>query len=241
MSAEEFSIPRSSSESLLNIIVGYTNISEEASLDDVSNITGINKTTISGNNQFLSDIGILEGGNSKKVSNVGKKLGRAIEHRQENDIKKYLQDIISGNDFLSNLVTTVRVRKGMSYDELTDHILYVSGQSNNKKNKTGSRAIIDIMEMAAVIKNNDGQLIVPTKNNSSKNSEQIIEEKLDRSNIPSQDKMEKEDTKKNRINVQTQSPSIAINIQLQLPESDNAEVYENLFKSLRRYLINGEE
>ena len=33
-------------------------------------------------------------------------------------------------------------------------------------------------------------------------------------------------------------PQIAINIQLHLPETENAEVYEKLFKALREHLLN---
>ena len=36
-------------------------------------------------------------------------------------------------------------------------------------------------------------------------------------------------------------PQIAINIQLHLPETDNAEVYEKLFKALREQLISPKE
>lgn len=53
MSFEDFSLPKNSSDILLDIMVGYTNISNEASLDEVSRLTSINKTTVSGNNQFL--------------------------------------------------------------------------------------------------------------------------------------------------------------------------------------------
>jgi hypothetical protein len=35
-------------------------------------------------------------------------------------------------------------------------------------------------------------------------------------------------------------PTIAINLQLQLPETENAAVYENLFKSLRKHLLTPE-
>ncbi len=33
------------------------------------------------------------------------------------------------------------------------------------------------------------------------------------------------------------TPQIAINIQLHLPETENAEVYEKLFKALREHLL----
>ncbi|KFC51005.1 hypothetical protein DK37_26780 [Halomonas sp. SUBG004] len=37
----------------------------------------------------------------------------------------------------------------------------------------------------------------------------------------------------------TTPPQIAINIQLHLPETDNAEVYEKLFKALKDNLLSG--
>jgi glycine cleavage system regulatory protein len=39
----------------------------------------------------------------------------------------------------------------------------------------------------------------------------------------------------------TLAPQIAINIQLHLPETENAEVYEKLFKALRDHLLSARE
>ena len=36
-------------------------------------------------------------------------------------------------------------------------------------------------------------------------------------------------------------PTVAINIQLQIQETENADVYENLFKALRKHLLNPDE
>jgi hypothetical protein len=41
--------------------------------------------------------------------------------------------------------------------------------------------------------------------------------------------------------IPTGIPQIAINIQLHLPETDNADVYEKLFKALREHLISPKE
>ena len=39
------------------------------------------------------------------------------------------------------------------------------------------------------------------------------------------------------LHPQAMFPTIAINIQLQLPETDNPDVYDNLFRSLRKNLL----
>lgn len=70
----------------------------------------------------------------------------------------------------------------MSYDELGNYILYVSGQSKNKQNKTGSRAIIDILEMAGLVENNDGKLIVSSKGSNTEKTKEIIQKKLEKAN-----------------------------------------------------------
>ena len=44
-----------------------------------------------------------------------------------------------------------------------------------------------------------------------------------------------------RTTTQLNIPTIAINIQLQIPETENADVYENLFKALRKHLLNPDE
>lgn len=230
MKGAKVKIPSISLPELKKIIKGYSHYDEIADLDQIARLIKMNRTMISANNQFLMQAGIIEGGNKKKCTEIGKKLGRALEHERTDEIKSSWQQIVQGNEFLSNLVSTVRMQKNhtMSEDDFKSHILFAADLSKKKYTMTGARAILDILLEAELLGEVDGSLEVakPLTDAERKEkvrlSEPITMEKISEGNI-----------ERHLHNI----PAININIQLTLPESEKAEVYENLFKALRKYLI----
>ncbi|MCA9469615.1 MAG: hypothetical protein KC643_29795 [Nitrospira sp.] len=73
MMTKEFNLPGSSFEELQKILKGYSNASENASLDTLSKLTGLHTTVISRNNKFLTDIGLIGGGMKKTATALGKR------------------------------------------------------------------------------------------------------------------------------------------------------------------------
>ncbi len=159
MSAE-FNLPGSSFEEVQKIVKGYSHASDNVSLDALAKLTGLNKTVISRNNKFLHDIGLISGGMKKSATELGKRLGRALDHKQIQDIEKYWAEAIQTNETVSGLATTVRIKGGMSEKDFSDHVLYVSGQKNNAGNKTGARCVADVLLAGRLLKENDGKLSV---------------------------------------------------------------------------------
>lgn len=245
MSAK-INLPSSSFDELVKIIKGYSHASRGASLDEIAKLTGLNKFAISGNNKFLSDIGLIEGGRAKSSTDLGVKLARALDHSQIQDAKQCWSDAVSSNEGVSRLVTVVRIKGGMSIDDLAAHILYVSGQGNNAKNRAGSRTVVEILIQADLLENVDGALKVATPSDESITGNEDSEE-IGKANVATAPKShvaesnEKPDSRPPEINLSglTTPPQIAINIQLHLPETDNAEVYEKLFKALKDNLLSG--
>ncbi|MEX0661533.1 MAG: hypothetical protein WEA58_08895 [Balneolaceae bacterium] len=235
--AEKLNLPRSSFEELKKIIKGYSHTSNSASLDELSKLTGMNKTVISRNNKFLHEIGIIDGGNKKAATDLGKKLGRAIDYDHDRDMKKYWKEAVQFSEGVSGLVTTVRIKGGMTEKEFTDHVLYVSGQKNNAGNRTGSRTLVDILMAGGLIEEVDGKLVVASSNDEYDLSEDIAEDHS-RDETPLEQKVTIENKKRTKSDSINTSPQIAINIQLHLPETENADIYEKLFKALREQLIN---
>ncbi len=199
----------------------------------------MNRTMLSRNNPFLKEIGVIEGKNKKKVSGIGAKLGRAFEHHQDNDVRTFLREIISQNSILSNLITTLRIKKGMSVDDFINHIMYVSGEKDTKENRTGSRTIIELLTMSGLVTEDGGNLQVAKGSALDEASSKIIEEKLIEAKIEKPAEKAAPGLKGDK-DKKLPLPAVTINIQLQLPESDNPDVYKNLFTALRKHLINGE-
>lgn len=242
------SLPGSSYEELAKIIKGYAHIGDNASLDSLANLIGMNKTAVSRNNKFLAELGIVSGGQKKSPTELGKKLGRALDHNQEEDSRRYWREAIQGSEVFSKLVTTVRIKSGMTSEGLSSHILYVSGQKANGPNKTGANTLVDILCNAGLLINVDGAVSVTTPKEefpSTGSDEEIhaaqqeAASTVKTSSAPSA--LEPPNIVQHMPIATSGIPSIAINIQLHLPETDNAEVYEKLFKTLREQLISPQE
>ena len=133
--AESVNLPASSLTEIEKIIKAYGHIGKEADLDTLSKLTGIGKTTISPNNPFLVDTEIVSSGKKKKISELGARLARALDHSHADDAANCWHEIVTSSEFLSNLVSTIRIKGSMSVEDAASHALYASGQKNTKANR----------------------------------------------------------------------------------------------------------
>jgi hypothetical protein len=235
----EFNLPGSSFEEIQKILKGYSHAPEQAPLETLSKLTGFHTSTISRSSKFLNDLGLISGGRYKSATDLGKKLGRALDHGQTSDAQQYWKEAVQTNEKVSGFVTTVRIKGGMTEREFSSHILYVSGQKNTGANGTGARAVVDALMTAGLLIENNGRLTVsspaveaveygdPEDDDNVEVNEPAIETML----RPSRE------AALNAVPQLSNLPQIAINIQLHLPETENADVYENLFKALREHLL----
>lgn len=242
--ATEFNLPGSSFEEIQKILKGYSHAPEQVTLDQLSKLTGLHATAISRNNKFLSDIGLISGGMKKTATDLGKKLGRALDHKQENDAQGYWKQAVQTNEKVAGLVTTVRIKGSMTESEFSGHVLYVSGQKNNAGNKTGARCVVDVLLAANLLQEENGKLVV----SSAPSKEMPADLKPATQTAAQPAAAESGNSNGGGAGTQlpplseiaqtgTLTPQIAINIQLHLPETENAEVYEKLFKALREHLL----
>lgn len=242
--ADEVSLPSSSQGELEKIIKGYGHIGKEADLDALSKLTAIGRTTISPNNPFLSHVGIISGGKKKQITEQGKRLARALDHNLEEQISLSWCEIIKGNEFLSNIVSTIRIKSGMTPEDAMGHVLFSSGASNTKQNRTGAKTIIDILEVSQLIENSNGKLQVASPPvPEAKTAETVIDQDtVQTPSFPSTSIEAVAASGNSALKQQVNGPghpTVNINIQLQLPGTDKPEVYEELFKALRKHLFPG--
>lgn len=162
MAEADFRLPSSSFPEISKIIQAYAQINRPASLDDVSKRTGINATTISGNNGFLLALAIIEGGKSKAPTPTGKKLGDALGHGLDEEVRTILRQIVEDSEFLKNVLGAVRIRRGMEESALKSHIAYSAGAAKSPSVLTGAGAVIDILSQSGAIQLEDGKYAVPS-------------------------------------------------------------------------------
>ena len=160
--AETFKLPASSFEEILKLVQAYANEREgiTLSLDDISHSTGVPRTVVSGNNGFLVQMGLITEGNKKASTEIGRSLGRAYIHKITDEIERIWKEIITENDFLTRMISAVRIRNGMDRTSFLNHIIYSSGQKDTKQNRTGAGAIIEIFKSINLLNEIDGKLTV---------------------------------------------------------------------------------
>ena len=247
MTAEKIALPRSSIAELCKIIMAYVQVRNEASPKQVADLAAVNQTQVSGNNAFLCQAGIIDGGRKKKCTELGRRLGRSLEHEREDEITSAWRDVVQKTEFLSNLVSTVRLQQTKTEKDFVDHVLFVADAKRHRNSLAGARTVLDILTTAGFVQNIEGKVSLaptsdpatdaspspsasegapPTENTTPISSAEGKTEPGTESAPPSR-----------RADSGAPCPVININIQLQLPECDDAETYNRLFKSLRENLL----
>ena len=91
----------------------------------------------------------------------GRALGRAYTSKIEDEIVRIWKEIVSETDFLSRMISAVRIRNGMDRGNFLNHIIYSSGLKDTKQSRAGAGAIIDIFKNVGILNEVDGKLTVP--------------------------------------------------------------------------------
>lgn len=157
---KDFKLPGNRYQEITKIIQAYGHINGSASLEEVSKACGVNTTQISRNNGFLASINIIEGGKEKKITEKGKKLSDAMSYDLNDEVSIIWKQIMSENEFITKMITALKIRKGMDSQSFQSHIAYSSGQKNTGNVRAGANCIIDILLLANMIFEEDDKLIV---------------------------------------------------------------------------------
>lgn len=196
-------------------------------------------------------LGILDAGANKKITEFGKRLGRALEHNQETDTRRLLAEAVATSKFLSDVVSSIRIKGTIAEESLVSHILYVAGQKNSAASRTGARSIIELLKDSAVVTEAGGNYSVSTTPPSAppQNPPPIQNDRVengegtkDFSNAQETAVLQRDASERRNghqvFAVQHPSrPNITINISLQLPDTADAQVYENFFRSMKTHLL----
>jgi len=231
MPEEKFSLPKCSYESLIKIIQSYAHQTAEANLDEVAKPVGMSPGEVSRSVRFLLDVGLLEGGKKKSISEKGRALSRALDYQQPEVVSAIWRDIVSANDFLQKLVFAVKIRKGMDPSTFLTHVAYSAGQNKNTKTMAGAGAVIEILKQAGLIKEEDGKLTaVPLEEQVSVESPAAPQEY-----IPAAERgIQPGAAQIALMPAQTGRPAVSVNIQIQI-HCSSAEV-ETLAPKIKAFI-----
>jgi len=159
MAEREFRLPGSPYEELVNIIVAYGTRDEAARATDVGKLDSVHQSSVSRNNAFLAEIGVLQGESKKLITRRGRSLAVALARKDEVEVKGNWRAVVAASEFLQNVVSAVKLREGMLYPTVQAYIAHAAGQPRNKPVMNGAGAIIEILKAAGMLKEEAGELV----------------------------------------------------------------------------------
>ncbi len=159
MAEREFRLPGSTYEELVNIIVAYGTRDEAARTGDVGKLDAVHQSSVSRNNGFLTEIGILQGESKKLITRRGRALALALARKDRAEIRRHWRAIVATNEFLQNVVAAVKLREGMLYPTVQAYVAHAAGQPRNKPVMAGAGAIVEILKTAGLLREEAGELV----------------------------------------------------------------------------------
>lgn len=176
--AENFKLPGSSYDEFTKIILAYASgkSGQPMSLDVVAQYASMDKTIVSRNNGFLVQCGLVSEGNQKAATELGIKLGRAYQLKMDTEISRIWRELIENDEFLTRMLSAIRIRKAMEKAAFINHIVYSSGASAGKNAKTGATTLVELLKVAGLVSEQDGQIIATDENSSTL---ELVENKED--------------------------------------------------------------
>ena len=161
MAEREFRLPGSPYEELVNIIVAYGTRDEASVGGEVGKPDSMHQLSVSRNNAFLTEIGVLQGESKKLITRSGRSLAVALARKDRAEIRANWRAIVGASEFLQNVVSAVRLREGMLYPTVQAYIAHAAGQPRNKPVMTGAGAIVEILKTSGLLKEEAGELVAP--------------------------------------------------------------------------------
>jgi len=159
MAEREFRLPGSPYEELVNIIVAYGTREDAARTGDVGKLDSAHQSSVSRNNAFLVEIGVLQGESKKMVTRRGRELAAALARKDRAEIGNNWRAIVAASEFLQNVVSAVKLREGMLYPTVQAYIAHAAGQPRNKPVMNGAGAIVEILKSAGMLREEAGELV----------------------------------------------------------------------------------
>lgn len=130
---------------------------EPKSNSDVAGYTSISESTISRQNKFLTDIGILEKeGQQRKLTDTGLKITKNLAMAQEGPAKREFRTLLENMELTDQLHSIVEMNGPLEEEALLKELASITGFDNEGRHKTGLRSLADLYEWAGYFETSDG-------------------------------------------------------------------------------------
>ncbi len=230
--ADSFSLPTVTYKELSKAIIAYANQRHPLSLDEFSQIAGVPKDSLTRNNPFLVDSGLITPTQKKSATALGKDLGRALDHDVRNAIKEAWSKVVSQNDYFQRFVDFVRNRGPVDSNALAAQVCLITGSPKNSRNLRGAATVIQILVESGQIESADGKYRYVKPPEQTKREEKDAEGASAKSEPPEAPMARIHSPKID----QSALPSVNINLQIHIAADASTEQVEQIFKSIATHL-----
>jgi len=219
---------------LNEIIVGwYRSKAHEApsSISEVNKRTGVETTTVSRQNAFLQDVGLLQKeGNLFRLTEMGASYAKFLDFGQIEEAKRTLRTILSEWKGFQQVYDYLDLKGPLSREELADRIGLASDKKPVGGTKTGINAIIDLLLFAGIVVERENGLAF----SKGAMSEAVATPLRETPSLP------KSGPLPTRISTISQEGAVRVEIKVVLDNSLDATKLEELLKIVRKVLLEPE-
>jgi len=159
--SEQLHLPGSGYDVLEKVLHAYARFgTEKVNLSDVAAKSALDKTQISRNNRFLVDLGVLEGGKKKGLTEPGLRLARAIANNIVDEIRNEWKALLLSCSPVVDILDMIKVQKGVLSQDLMGRMASSLGLTVESKNKIGLNTLATLLRTAELTDLLDGKVVI---------------------------------------------------------------------------------
>ncbi|MFL6350824.1 MAG: hypothetical protein ACJ74Z_03105 [Bryobacteraceae bacterium] len=130
---------------------------ENGSVENVAKLAGIHRPVVSGNNNFLRSLGILEI-DKPKLTSLGVKLATGIAIENLAIVTEALQDVVQTTPVLLQILNVLKARGPMDISAFRGQIILAAGLKENSPGLTMIKTVTDLLEDSQLIEIRDDKV-----------------------------------------------------------------------------------
>ena len=241
----EFGLPGASFARLKDILRAYGSRDGEMAMAEVAVMLDTDASSISRNSRFLLGAGLLSGGVKRKLTERGRRLFDAMAVEDDVSGRACWREIVAETRFLQDRLTTLRLKGPMERGRFVEFILSAPGVRTTAASRAGARAIVDIMIESGVAREDGGSLsavpedelthsVASSSSSSPADTSATAQRSRSSGEVPAPVPSE---AKQSTVASASVLSTVAINIELHIPATNDDEIYQKLFRALRQELL----
>lgn len=138
---------------------GASQSDENSTVQSVADLANVQRTVVSGNNNFLRSIGVLEIDNNR-LTPLGVKLATGIGIENASLIAEAIQEVASTTPILNRLLSTLKARGPMEADAFRGQVILLAGLNQNSPTLKNVKTLIDMLEEGELIESRDNKVLL---------------------------------------------------------------------------------